>query len=63
MKELNVMQMEQINGGTEIPQWLTCGAAVAGTFLFFGSILAGNVAAAILGPTALGVDIAACIGG
>jgi hypothetical protein len=66
MKTLNLEQMEGVNGGIRIPNWLECAAAAAGTALFFGGILVTSgpiglyAANAILGPTVVGLSWAAC---
>ncbi len=61
MKQLSVTQMEELNGGElSVPGWLTCGAAVVSTITFFGSIIAGNIGAALYGPTITGLALAEC---
>ena len=66
MKTLNLEQMENVNGGVKIPQWLTCAAAAAGTAIFFGGLFVTTgpiglyAANAILGPTIIGLGWAAC---
>lgn len=60
MKTLELHEMEAIEGGREIPAALKCATAAAGTVMFFSSILAGNVFAAIAGPTVVGVAWASC---
>ena len=60
MRDLSLFEMESLHGESKIPKWFKCGAAIGGTVLFFGSILAGNVAAAIVGPTVVGAAWASC---
>jgi len=66
MKKLNFEQMECLNGGLQVPNWLSCGAAAAGTALFFGGLFVTTgpiglyAANAILGPTIVGLGWAAC---
>jgi len=66
MKELQLCQMEDINGGTAVPKWLECAAAAAGTALFMGGLFVTTgpiglyAANAILGPTIVGLAWAAC---
>jgi len=66
MKTLEISQMEQINGGTEVPKWLQCTGAVLGTAIFLGGIFATTgpvglyAANAIFGPTVVGLGWAAC---
>lgn len=64
MKELNITQMEQLEGGggIEIPQWLECGLAGVAVIGLFGSIFAGNIWGIVTGPTVAGVALAVCIG-
>jgi len=66
MKTLTLNELEVIKGGSIIPKWLTCAAAVASTAIFFGGIVATTgplglyVANAVLGPTIVGLGWAAC---
>jgi len=65
MKTLTFEQMERIQGG-EVPKWLRCTAAAAGTALFFGGLFVTTgpvglyAANAILGPSIIGLGWAAC---
>ncbi len=59
MKKLNMKEMEQIEGG-DVPAALSCAAAAGGTVMFFSSIAAGNVTAALLGPTVVSSAWATC---
>jgi len=66
MKKLSIEQMEIVKGGVKVPKWLECGAATAGTVLFFGGLFVTTgpiglyAANAILGPTIVGLSWAAC---
>ena len=65
MEKLNIEEMESQNGGG-IPRWLSCGAGIVGTGIFFAGITmttgpVGLYAAnAILGPTIVGVGLVSC---
>lgn len=66
MKELDVNQMQFVNAGLQIPNWLECVGAVATTGIFFAGIFATTgpiglyAANAILGPTLVGLSWASC---
>jgi hypothetical protein len=70
MESLSQEEMKHVRGG-ELPTWLECGAAAAGTAVFFAGIFSNPVTAsgavsaawlgnAILGPTVTGVGVASC---